>query len=347
VPRASRATDDRRERGSARARRRGARAQTSAAIFDELRDARAGSRVALVASHKENSMKTNTIATLIFGLATAGLGACGGGGDGAAGPDGGVGVPCGDTTCGPNEECQLAGGQPECVCPTGPSSDGTCTPQFAPESCAEVVAHASDVTDGTFTLYYNHDPRQPWAAYCDGMHDQSGAPPREYLPLRTRISGNPINYSEMTNERGETVRTIYRMVRIDPVELTIDIGDQHFVDDDANTGVTSGFIGGGAVPVYRMPFGEAMVCGDVGEASAIINLIDTPFTMASQLCTNTADLPAQSNGMQSTQFTMLGQSPICQFEMVKPCPSGSVNDQTGGARLKLQYGPIAIPLPSS
>lgn len=129
--------------------------------------------------------------------------------------------------------------------------DDAGAPPF-PATCQEIADASPGATDGDRTLYLDHDPARPWAAYCQ---DMAGAP-AEYLSLAT--TGPQYNYSQYSGGgavKGTSVRTAYTKVRIDPRTRLVNIADQRF---SSSTGMLAGQ---SDRPVISMPYGVATNCG--------------------------------------------------------------------------------------
>jgi hypothetical protein len=121
-----------------------------------------------------------------------------------------------------------------------------------PATCQEIAEAAPGAADGERTLYLDHDPAQPWTAYC---HDLAGAP-TEYLSLvETGPSHNYAQYTAGGAVTGTTVRTAYTRLRIDPRTRLVNIADQRFSSS------TGALMGQSDVPVRSMPYGVAANCG--------------------------------------------------------------------------------------
>lgn len=141
-----------------------------------------------------------------------------------------------------------------------------------PMTCADLGAHA----DGEYTLYAGGDKGKPWTAYCADM----ATTPVEYLPLAMVLGDhNMSQYTAGGASPGTSVRTSYLRLRIDPMTLAIDIGDQRFA-------VSSGSLQHSfSDPVTSMPFGVAMSCDGSADGVANIDLRGTEFTIASTFAT--------------------------------------------------------------
>ena len=137
-------------------------------------------------------------------------------------------------------------------------------PSFTPETCDDVKAHDKEAKDGDYTLYIQGQASLPWPAYC---HDMA-ATPREFLTLPQGAGKNTSMHKGSATSPGSDVVTVYQKVRIDPVALTIDIGDTTFAH-------STGQLDHAGKQVTSMPFGVAMTCG--GVASANIDVTGTPF----------------------------------------------------------------------
>lgn len=141
-----------------------------------------------------------------------------------------------------------------------------------PATCAAVGTQ----TDGEYTLYVGGDKGKPWTAYCADMATTS----IEYLPLAMVLGDhNMSQYTAGGASPGTSVRTSYLRLRIDPVTLAIDIGDQRFSVSSGN--LQHSF----SDAVSSMPFGVAMSCDGAPDGMANIDLRGTEFTIASTFAT--------------------------------------------------------------
>lgn len=260
---------------------------------------------------------------------------------------------CATTTCDPNATCSEPDGVPVCACKAGFTGDGaTCADvnecsaanvcaagnacvnaaggfDCLPTSCAAV--HAADplADDGTYTLYIGGDPAKPWDAFCADMQATSG--PKEYLSLQNVLGDR--NYSQYLAggaSPGTTVRTSYIRLRIDPVTLAVQIGDQRFATSRGSLSHS------GAGPVTSMPFGVAMSCG-FDNTTANIDLRGTAFAIADtfmgggsfdQFNTNISIDPEK-------QFVDLFGGGFCGWVGGKSAPYNPFNDAQG--TLQLSY----------
>jgi hypothetical protein len=139
----------------------------------------------------------------------------------------------------------------------------------APATCAEIADAVVNAWDGNYTLFVGHDPAKPWTAYCHNI----ASSPAEYLPL-VNVSSSA-NFAQYTagSWQGTSVRTRYTRVRIDPLTLNVDIGDQTFA-------TSTGQLAHGSETVTSMPFGVAMSCNGSASGVANIDVTGTPFAVA-------------------------------------------------------------------
>lgn len=166
--------------------------------------------------------------------------------------------------CMASEDSAAPVNQPGAPLPAPQGPEVKSPPSFTPETCDDVKARDAKAADGDYTLYIQGQASLPWPAYC---HDMAGSP-REFLTLPQGPGKNTAMHAASSTSPGTDVVTVYKRVRVDPIALTIDIGDTTFATstgklDHAGTEVTS------------MPFGVAMTCGD--KASANIDVTGTPF----------------------------------------------------------------------
>jgi hypothetical protein len=193
-----------------------------------------------------------------------------------------------------------------------------------PVTCADVGA----ATDGEYTLYVGGDKGKPWTAYCADM----GTTPVEYLPLAMVLGDhNMSQYTAGGASPGSSVRTSYLRLRIDPMTLAIDIGDQRF-------SVSSGSLQHSfSDAVSSMPFGVAMSCGqDAGVAN--IDLRGTESTIASTFATvgtGAQGGATMDTGLQVADLTGAG---FCGWTSMTDAPFNPFNAPHAWA-LQLAYRP--------
>lgn len=143
-------------------------------------------------------------------------------------------------------------------------------------SCRALKAVDRSLPDGEYTLYAGGDPARPWRAFClhmDGDGDL-GRGPAEYLTLSPER--NFSRFPTGGTATGTTVLTSYARVRIDPLTLLVDAGDQTFATSSGQLRIPGGDEGR---TVTAMPFAVAMDCLGAGSATgaAEIDLGGTPF----------------------------------------------------------------------
>lgn len=153
---------------------------------------------------------------------------------------------------------------------TGSGADDAGAPPF-PATCSEIASASPGAADGEQTLYLEHDPARPWAAYC---HDLAGAPV-EYLSLiQTGPSQNFSQYTAGGASKGTSVTTAYAKIRVDPETLLVNIADQRFSS-------STGALEHETIDVISMPYGVAADCA--GKATPLgksnIDLRGTPFAV--------------------------------------------------------------------
>jgi hypothetical protein len=158
-----------------------------------------------------------------------------------------------------------------------------------PRSCNEVMLSGA-VTDGEYLIEPSVGVR--FSVYCAGL-TWGVTEPKDYLTLAKTgydpATGVGFNYSQLTAGGywpGETVRTVFTKVRIDPATLTVDIGDLTFA---TSTGTVTTNHGG---TVSAVPFAVAADCltdgnvaNAVGQGVANIDLTGTPFDVRSVFAT--------------------------------------------------------------
>jgi hypothetical protein len=194
-----------------------------------------------------------------------------------------------------------------------------------PATCAEIDGQ----TDGEYTLYVGGDKAKPWTAYCADM----ASTPVEYLPLAMVLGDHNVSqYTAGGLSPGTNVRTSYLRLRIDPVTLAIDIGDERFA-------VTQGSLTHSLTdPVVSMPFGVAMSCDDTPDGVANIDLRGTEFTIASQFATVGASSIGAASLDATLQVADLTGGGSCGWTAVSGAPFNPFNEAHAWA-LQLAYRP--------
>jgi len=184
-------------------------------------------------------------------------------------------------------------------------------------------------SDSTVTLYVVGNADQPWTAFC-----HAGL---EYLAVSGSNFGQ---YTQSMKSPGTNVRTTYTKLRIDPVDLEVDICDQTFATstgslrhDPANNP--------NLPPVTSMPVGVAMDCGGNKSASgaANVDVSGTPFAISSTWKpggnkTGGNTMPS-SNG-RALAITGGGD---CGWNAPNGSPGNPFNTFTPSNLIKLQYLP--------
>ncbi|HSY24931.1 MAG TPA: GON domain-containing protein [Polyangiaceae bacterium] len=140
-----------------------------------------------------------------------------------------------------------------------------------PTTCSDIASASSTVlSDGTYVLYYQSDPSEPWSAYCRNM----GSAPVEYITL-TSATTNFSQYAAGGTAPGTTVQTSYSKVRFVVALSAIDIADQTFA---TSTGaVQQG--GNNPASISSVPYAMAFSCDDSPSGMAIVDLTGTAFAV--------------------------------------------------------------------
>lgn len=157
--------------------------------------------------------------------------------------------------------------------------DNDCNPasQCLPARCSDVRQEDPSAGDGDYTLYVDHAPTQPWAAYCHDMASTQA----DYLPLVALAEGrNFSQYTASSATPGTDLRTRFSRVRIDPVTFAVEF-------DDVTFSSSTGGIQHGGFLYTQMPYGVASGCNsaDPDDGVANIDLTGTPFHILDNFCT--------------------------------------------------------------
>lgn len=224
-------------------------------------------------------------------------------------------------TCADIDECTDA------PCPSGVcvNQEGTYVCAF-PQTCAQIKELAPAAGDGDYTLYHVGDAAKPWTAYC---HDMAGLRV-EYLTLPSQ--GPDQNVARYVKSIDEAVTSRYERIRLIPNQLQVDIGDATFAK-------TSGMaLHDGNVPVTSIAYGVAMTC-NATMTKANIDLVGTPFRVASGFCTTGAAADGKTDGLGGKSFTNTGGG-SCGWRapLDGQCPYNPFSG-AGGLALRLDYNP--------
>ena len=152
------------------------------------------------------------------------------------------------------------------------SSDSAINASFGkPRSCAQVKDSHPPATDGPFKLFADGDPAKPWSAYCAFT-----SPPTTYLPLVNVTTGNFSQYTAGGGRPGNTVRTTFQRVRIDPDTLLVHVADLTY-------SLSAGLIvNPDGSKITQMNYGSASDCVATNSMSGVgnIDLGGTAFAVA-------------------------------------------------------------------
>lgn len=245
--------------------------------------------------------------------------------------------------------------------------------ETGPATCKDAKAAYGVSTDGSQTLYVGGDKTMPWSAFCVGMASDD---PKEYLEVpQFTAAGKPANYSQFTeapalptfllpSDQSKTfhVMTQYEKVRIDPVDLTVDITNKAFVRGQITPSTIDPVsVALGNLAIGYMPYGVAMECGDETKdvvmngtttttrltTDANLDLTGLPFELAdTQLCGGTEGSTAVADSSAPTKvvnFHAQGTNTVdgtmtCGRASVRCLPQPAVNGQVGGENtIQLRY----------
>ena len=206
---------------------------------------------------------------------------------------------------------------------------GTYTPQASNllASCQEIRAANPIAADGDYAINANGNV---FTVYC---HDMAGAP-REYLTLF--YTGTDQNFSQYTAggaSPGTDVRTRYDKIRLDPVNLKVDISDQTFAQS------TGQLNHGGAVQVTSMSYAIAMDCVDWNSQLGLANidLRGTPFTVTDTFEGNGFQHAGSATKSANDQVVDITGGGYCGWWAPVPAPSPAYNQLPPSFTLELGY----------
>ena len=169
-------------------------------------------------------------------------------------------------------------------------------------SCADIHRHLVKAPDGDYLLYNNGNL---FTVYCD---DMSSNMPREYIDLTS--TGPWANFSQYTAggaSPGKNVRTTFKKLRVNPDNLTVDIGDLTFAWS------TGALKHSGKTLVTSMPYGVAMSCTKAQAANGVgnIDLRWTPFQVNSAFAVGGFEAKGSAVVSQDNQLVSLAGGGYC------------------------------------
>ena len=198
-----------------------------------------------------------------------------------------------------------------------------------PENCQDILDANPAATDGDYVIYPNG---QVFTVYC---YDMAGTP-SEYLTLAN--TGGSSNFSQMT--AGHIIYsqlvTHYTKVRLDPVNLLVDINDKTF---SSTTGFPSNPWGTAA-----MDYATGVDCpypyAQTGRAN--IDLRETPFAVNTTFIT-VGYLPSAGSAVFSAddQIVDLQGGGYCGW--ISPGGTASWLDDNDAFVLSLRFGGNHVP----
>lgn len=194
-----------------------------------------------------------------------------------------------------------------------------------PSTCAAAGAGS----DTSVTLYVAGNAKQPWTAFCHAHV--------EYL---TVAGSNFGQYTAGAKSPGTNVRTTYQKLRIDPVNLEIDICDQTFASSMGSL-LHDPTNNPNLPPVTSMPVGVAMDCAGNNSATGVANVdvTGTPFAISS-----TWSLGGNKNGGKTTSSAngralAITGGGSCGWTAPDGSPGNPFNTFMPSNLIKLQYMP--------
>ena len=192
-------------------------------------------------------------------------------------------------------------------------------------SCADIHRHLVKAPDGDYLLYDNGNL---FTVYCDDMSTM----PREYIDLTS--TGPWANFSQYTAggaSPGKNVRTTFKKLRVNPDNLTVDIGDLTFASS------TGSLKHSNSVQVTSMPYGVAMSCTKPQAANGVANIdlrwtpfqVNSTFTVGGYLAKGSAVVT------QNKQLVNLTGGGYCGWNEPTGGPFNPYNPKPGLYDLKL------------
>ncbi len=164
------------------------------------------------------------------------------------------------------------------------SSDSAVSASFGkPRSCAQVRDSHPQAADGGFKLFADGDPAKPWDAFC-----AFSASSATYLPLVNVTTGNYSQYTAGGGRPGNTVRTTFQRVRIDPDTLLINVADLMY---SLSVGL---IVNPDGSKITQMNYGSANDCMATNSMTGVgnIDLSGTPFAVAPNAFVGSGYIPA-------------------------------------------------------
>ncbi len=206
--------------------------------------------------------------------------------------------------------------------------------EVLPETCQDIRDADPSAGDGDYEIYPNGNM---FTVYC---HDMSGTP-SDYLTLVN--TGGNFNYGQYTAggaSFGSTVRTNYSKVRLDPINLLVNIGDQTFASS-----VGSLSHGG---PVTSMSLGTAAACisGWNAAGRANVDLTGTPFFVNDTFSVGGNDAAGAATFSAGNQVVNVTGGGYCGWNLPSLWAYNPFNG-AGGFRLNLGFNGPNGPTPLS
>ena len=199
-----------------------------------------------------------------------------------------------------------------------------------PESCGDAQSLYDTTRNGRYLIH--PDGGQEFSVDCEGMIDTA----KDYLSLDIGHVGPGFNFGSYKAggaANGTDVVTGFTKVRINPANLTVDIGDRLFA---TSSGTLTHPDGGGSSVVTSMSYATAMGCDGTANGSANIDLRGTPFAVDDTFIPGDADVGASAFTFQNQVVNITGGG-FCGWNSPDPDAYNPFNPSPGNYSLKLSY----------
>lgn len=173
-------------------------------------------------------------------------------------------------------------------------SGGYVSMASVPGSCQEIKDFGFGQADGDYTLYYGRQSSSPWTVHCVDMMTSE---PKEYVTLPEQSNGsNVFKHGTFAGSPITNTTRQYQRVRIDPLNLRIDITDRRFSTGTADldfataNSCSANCCGGNNPGVGKLDFrGTPFFVDDEFGRSGFCSTFSSTFSISDQIVEITGD----------------------------------------------------------
>jgi hypothetical protein len=194
-----------------------------------------------------------------------------------------------------------------------------------PTDCADAQSLYGAEVDGRYVIHPVDGQR--FRIYCADM-DAAGA---DYLEIGTGPGVNTGQYAAGGAASGTTVTSSFEKLRLDPANLTVDIGDRRFA---TSTGSLIHPDSGGNQAVSSMSYATAMGCGATGAAN--VDLRGTPFAVDDSFTPGSLGFGGATFSEADQVVNVTGNG-NCGWVSPNPAAYNPFNPVPGDFSLQLRY----------